>query len=378
MSRSAKIRAAVQRVADEADVRIDADYEQRGRVGEWWLRWSDGPTVAALTAMVETEARGYVTAEVRGGLRYSREETPQALAAALAQRVLDGEQPRAYEVFRIAAETSFPGGVSPRARELGDFALVRAGLDPERARHSEVDPALDYLADTGRDALAVDFWLATAGAHPGCSPHLPEFDLDTPAARAAVVELYRVLQQQLVGRSGHAGDPRARQLAAQTIRHAVPAMLADCQRADAAAALVDGWSMRSLGRAVGLGDRTLSASLGTLDEQVRTMTWLHERAGEWTEACRAAGVAVRQAMLYAMPADMERDTEILRSAGGGHRALFDTVPAARRLTADRRVWGRSTGEALTAVSDLLADLDRAEPPTPRERHSRKGNPAPAT
>lgn len=378
MSRSAKIRSVVGRVAAAAQVRIDADYEQRGAVGEWHLRWRDGPTVDTMKTLVKKHARGYVTPEVVGGLRYRREVTARALAAALVQRILDGEQPDAYDAAGIAAATPFPDGIVPRAWERGDFALAHAGVDPRSTWDYDARPALDYLAKAGRDALEIDFWLATETGQPERTPEPPVLDLDTPGARAAVANLYGVLQHQLLGRSAHAEDHRARQLTAQAIRHAVPAMLADCQRADAAAAVVDGWGLRSLGLAIGLGDRTLNSSLGSLDEQVKTLTWLREYADEWTAACRAVGQIVHRTAPYTMPADYKRDTDTLRNAGGGHRALLDTVPAARRLLDERRLRDTTTQEPLDVLSTLLAALDRTEPPNSRERHSRKGIPSPTS
>jgi hypothetical protein len=376
MSRSAKIRSVVGRVAAAADVGIDADYEQRGTGGEWHLRWRDGPTVDTMTALVKKHARGYVTPEVVGGLRYRREVTARGLAAALIQRILDGEQPDAYDARGIVAATSLPDGVVPRAWELGDFALARTGVNPRSTWDHDAQPALDYLVKVGRDALEVDFWLATEAGQSERPPEPPALDLDTPGARAAVANLYEVLQHQLLGRSAHADDHRARQLAAQAIRHAVPAMLVDCQRADAAAALVDGWGLRSLGLAIGLGDRTLNSSLGSLDQPVTTLTWLREHTDEWSAACRAVGQAVHRTAPYSMPADYKRDTDTLRNASGGHRALLDTVPAARRLLGERRLRDTSTRESLDALAALLARLDRAEPPTSRDRHSRKGTPIP--
>jgi hypothetical protein len=373
MGRSEKIRSVVRRTAAAAEITIEADYEQRGSVGEWRLRWCDGPTVDTVTAIVKEHARGYVTPAVVSGLRYSRDVTARALSAVFVQRVLDGEQLDAYEATGIAAATSFPDGVTPRAWELGDFALAHTGVHPRSTWDYDAQPALDYLVKAGRDALMVDFWLATDGRHPESQPEPPALDLDTPAARAAVAELYRALQHQLLGRSAHAGDHRARQLAAQAIRHAVPAMLADCQRADAAAAVVDGWGQRSLSRAVGLGDRTLNKSLGSLDEQVRTQTWLRDHADEWVAACRAVARALYPDR-HVLPEAWQLDTETLRSAHGGHRTLADTVPAARRMIAIRKLWGRTNQEHRDALAALLAELDRAKSPTSRERHSRKGIP----
>lgn len=374
MSRSAKIRSVVRRVAAAAGIAIEADYEQRGTVGEWCLRWCDGPTVDTVTAMVKKQARGYVTPAVVDSLRYSRDQTARALAAVLAQHILDGEQPDAYDATGFAAATSFPDGVTARAWQLGDFALAHAGVDPRSTWGRDAQPALDYLVKAGREGLLVDFWLAAEGGHLECPPEPPELDVDTPAARDAVAELYRVLQHQLLGRSAHAGDHRARQLAAQAIRHAVPAMLADCQRADAAAAVVDGWGLRSLGRAVGLGDRTLSKSLGSLDEQVRTQTWLRDHADEWVAACRGVARAVYPDR-HLLPPAWLLDTETLRSAQGGHRFLADTVPAARRMIAIEKLWGRTNREHRDTMAALLAELERTELPTSRERHSRKGIPA---
>ncbi|MGW4528873.1 hypothetical protein [Amycolatopsis sp. NPDC004378] len=374
MSRSAKIRSVVRRVAAAAGIAIEADYEQHGTMGEWRLRWCDGPTVDMVTAMVKKQARGYVTPAVVDGLRYSRDVTARALAAAFVQRVLDGEQLDAYDATGIAAATPFPDGVTPRAWEFSDFALAHTGISPRSTWDYDSRPALDYLVKVGRDALMVDFWLAREGEHPECQPKPPALDLDTPAARDAVAELYRVLQHQLLGRSAHAGDHRARQLAAQAIRHAVPAMLADCQRADAAAAVVDGWGLRSLGRAVGLGDRTLSKSLGSLDEQVRTQTWLRDHVDEWVAACRGIARAVYPDR-HLLPPAWLLDTETLRSAHSGHRALADTVPAARRMIAIEKLWSRTNQEHRDTMAALLAELDRAELPTSRERHSRKGIPA---
>lgn len=377
MSRSAKIRSVVGRVATAAGIEITADYEQRSSGWEWRLSWRDGPTVETVKALVKKHARGYLTPEVVDTLRYSRDETVRALAAALVQRILAGEHRDAYEATSIAAATSFPDGVEPRALELADFALVRTGVDPRSTWDYDAKAALDYLAKSGRDALLVDFWLATEGGHPEYQPEPPVLDVDNPVTRAAVAELYRVLQDQLLGRSAHASDHRARQLAAQAIRHAVPAMLADCQRVDAAAAVVEGWGLRSLSRAVGLADRTLNKALGDLDEQVRTLTWLREHADEWSAACRAVGQAAYPDA-HLMPAEGQLDTNTLRGARGGHLALVDTVPAARRLIAMPKLWGRSNSKHRDALAALLAELDRAEPPTSRERHSRKGVPSPAS
>ncbi len=374
MSRSDKIRAVTRRVAAAADVGIEADYEQRGTRTEWYLRWHDGPTVETVTALVAQHARGYITPEVEAGLRYGRDVTARALAAAMVQRLLNGEQPEAYEAPRIADTTGFPSGVSDRAWPLADFALARAGIDPQSTWEYEARPALEYLAAARRDGLLVDFWHFSRGKHPECPAGPPQLDLDTPAARAAVDTLYRELQRQLLGRSAHAGDHRARQLAAQAIRRAVPEMLTDRQRVDAAAAVVDGWGLRSLGRAVGLADRTLSKTLGPLDEQVRMLTWLRDNLEEWSGACRAAAAAVHRDVLYVMPADDQHDLTALRAIGRDDLALLDTVPAARRVIATPRLWGTSTRESLTALSVLLEQLDRAEPPTSRERHSRPGVP----
>ncbi len=373
MSRSAKIRSVVGRVANAAGIEITAEYEQRGSGSRWRLEWRDGPTVKTVTALVTKHARGYLTPEVADTLYYRREVTVRALAAALVQRILEGEHPDAYEATSIAAATPFPDGVEPRAWDLADFALARTGVDPRSTWDYDARPTLGYLAKAGRDALLVDFWLATEGGYSGCQPEPPVFDLDNAVTRAAVAELYRVLQDQLLGRSAHAGDHRARQLAAQAIRHTVPAMLADCQRGDAAAAVVDGWGLRSLGRAVGLADRTLNKALGDLNEQVQTMTWLREHADEWSAACRAAGQAVYPDA-HMMHAEGQLDTDTLRGARGRHLALIDTVPAARRLIAMPKLWGRSNSKHRDALAALLAELDRTEPPTSRERHSRKGIP----
>jgi hypothetical protein len=373
MSRSAKIRSVVGRVAKAAGVEITADYDPRSSGSQWRLGWRDGPTVETVTALVTKHARGYLTSEVLGTLRYSRDETARALAAALIQRILAGEHPDAYEATSTAAATSFPDGVEPRAWDLADFALARTGVDPRSTWDYDARPTLDYLAKAGREALLADFWLATEGGHDGCQPEPPVFDLDNAVTRAAVGELYRVLQDQLLGRSAHAGDHRARQLAAQAIRHTVPAMLTDCQRVDAAAAVVDGWGLRSLGRAVGLADRTLNKALGDLDEQVRTLTWLRDHADEWSAACRAVGQAAFPDA-HLMHAEGQLDTNTLRGARGGHHALIDTVPAARRLVTMPKLWGRSNSKHRDALAALLAELDRAEPPTSRERHSRTGTP----
>lgn len=373
MSRSAKIRSVVGRVATAAGIEIAAEYEQRNAGWGWRLTWRDGPTVETVKALVNKHARGYLTPAVEDTLRYGRDVTARALAAALVQRILGGEYPDAYEASSIAASTSFPDGIEARGWELADLALTRAGVDPRSTWDYEAKAALEYLVKAGRDALLVDLWLATDGGHTKCQPEPPVFDVDNPLARAAVAELYRVLQGQLLGASDHAGDHRARQLAAQAIRHAVPAMLADCQRVDAAAAVVDGWGLRSLSRAVGLADRTLNKTLGDLAEQVRTLTWLRDHADEWSAACRAAGQAAYPDA-HLMSAEGQLDTTTLRGARGGHLDLADTVPAARRLVVMPKLWGRSNSEYRDALAALVAELDRAQPPTPREQHSRKGTP----
>ncbi|WP_410646489.1 hypothetical protein [Amycolatopsis sp. cmx-4-54] len=151
-------------------------------------------------------------------------------------------------------------------------------------------------------------------------------------------------------------------------------MLTERQQADAAAALVDGWGLRSLGRAVGLADRTLSKTLGSLEDQVRQLTWIRDHREEWSGACRAAGAAVQKAVLYVLPDEDQHDIRTLRAADVD--ALLDTVPAARRVIATEAYWATSTRDSLTELSTLLEQLDYAEPPTSRQRHSRPGIPRP--
>ncbi|MCG8919439.1 hypothetical protein L6E12_27050 [Actinokineospora sp. PR83] len=372
MSRSSRIRAVAHEAGANTGVEVDA--EDLSVPGVWTLSWVDGPTAPTLAAAVAAAGRRLgVPGDDLVEVRYERAVTVRAAVAAAAHRMLrDGAAPPVSALAEVVADTEFgvDAEVEGQAWEVADFVLEGSGMDPDSTSLGEAEEVVRHLLEAGRNGVLVDLWLEHRPG-PGRPPVLDTAGV-VDDARAAVGALYRRLQDALLTGSAHGADPRARQLAAQSIRGLVAELVLDCQRADAAQAVIDGFGMASLSTEIGLSRSALGKQLGSLDEHTRTLGWMREHAAQWARACHDAADALR-GQGTALPAAARDDARRLEHADpdGGWRAVRPTLAPARRLVADVELWPHPQHPHRRALLDLLDALDAAAPPTRAERHQRR-------
>ncbi|MEV6832051.1 hypothetical protein [Amycolatopsis sp. NPDC051102] len=360
-------------LSQKTGVEVTATYDDFGSGLGWHLEWIDGPAADTMRKVARSAVRAGSVVDV-AGLRYRRDRTDLAVVAAflskvVAEPVLLINPP--FEVLHAYDRTDFPGSIPPEVWELARFAIVHAGVADYSA-----DPArdvIDHVIRTGLNGLRLDLALDTR--QPGEQSKLPALDVAgvLESLEKRVTHALSLAVDELVSGSAHRDDPIVRLHGIEAVRNELTKMADRLQRTAAVPALVDGFSLSSMSRTIGLSPRALGMRFGPeLGGVVAPLAWLRDHVTEWAAACAAAAAAVRAGTSFEVPCPHELWLLDQGGAGEGWRSLVGTPEAARRLLAEtRKSSPRGSEGALAELARLLEDHDRAEPPGRREGRARQ-------
>lgn len=156
---------------------------------------------------------------------------------------------------------------------------------------------------------------------------------------------------------------------ASAIRKALAEGIEQHQRGIAARALVDGVGLSLLSTGIGKAPNALQKRWGDLRAETTDLVWLRDHVRQWATACGAAAEALLQTRIPSFETELRHDVHSLGRAGsaGDWKLLAGTPDIARRLIAHPKLWTQATDPH----RDQLVDLDRALPPSRRERAVRR-------